>query len=454
MKPHEQRWLLLASGFSVLAAAILLREKPSASATETPRPARTAVRSSLDDRLTSGKPLSEADRRRVTKIVAKLFTNKINPNNKINLAELTEDELYTALQNETLPTQTLRHFAKELASRITDTAWAGITQLSEHPNKRLRAIIAEAIGFSSHSEAKTLIEKLLGDADSDVVQGAIRGLGHQGNPDAINSLNTLLVDPSYPATTRTTAALALAGVNSPEASTRLIEALKDIDNFGIRKSVVEALGQKPFSETEQFFRSYLSTTGISAELRIAALEAVADADGEVSSLLLDHIRDSAPQVRASAAWGLTMTEPHAGAGEILLGLLTNERNSEVRTRLYQALLTQEDFDFTKLMPTLENETSVGARLAAYNLWAGQCETGGQTDIAARFDQIAVPELRRISLQESDLNSGLTAVIALRRAGSPSAKVALQATVRESSIPQVVKAAQSALASIERRRKPH
>ena len=450
---------MLAGGVLVVAMAVWLFPRPPSPPVAISRPSRASTATAQAEPATKNVSPQRSDvpplpdRQQVLKRIAGLFAKSLRNDGGVGLTQLTDDELLVSLQDESLPLKMRRRLAQELARRTSDTAWAALTMLARNATAGLRAIVAEALGHSSRPEAKGLLLALLGDDELAVVQGAIRGLGVLGDADAISALTALLTEPACAPAARTAAALALGEMKSTAATASLVEALRQMDDSDMQEAVLVALGRQPFSATESFFRAYLAAPDTEPSLRLAALESVAGADGAVAPFLLGFTRDSDPQVRAAAVWGLTMAEPQDGAGGELVRLLADERDTEVRTRLYQALVIQEGFDFAAVMPAIERESDPDTRLAGFNLWASQCADDGQGAVAARFDQIAVPQLQQASLEGADRNEELTAVIALRRAGTAAAETALQQIARQASEPQVVEAAQSALAAFNRRRTP-
>ena len=364
----------------------------------------------------------------------------------MDLKEFSDADLLANLKDETLPLTARRQLARELARRSSAAALAALKDLAAHAAPGLRAIVAEALGHSARPEAKDLLFALLGDPADSVVLGAIRGLSALGDTDAIRALAALLADSAGSPALRTAAALGLGEMKSPAAVAILLGALRQMDDSSLKEAVLVALGRQPFASTEPFFRAYLDAPDGKPSLRVAALESVAGAAGAGAPFLLPYTRDTDPQVRAAAAWALTMVESQPGTGGELAGLLANEPDAAVRTRLYQALGVQEDFDFSLVRPFIERESDLPARLAGYNLWAGQCAADRQSVVAVQFDQFAVPQLQQLALGTADRNDELTAVIALRQAGTAAAQTAQQQIAGPARDPKVIAAAQAALAA--------
>lgn len=116
--------------------------------------------------------------------------------------------------------------------------------------------------------------------------------------------------------------------------------VNQIEDKEAAKEIVVALARRPFGETESFFSSYLAQDNLDPEIRIAVLEALGDAAGDSSRLLLRYLADDDPETRAAAAWGLANLE---GPGQIatqLLKHLDNEKDADIRAYINIALEKQ------------------------------------------------------------------------------------------------------------------
>jgi HEAT repeat protein len=177
---------------------------------------------------------------------------------------------------------------------------------------------------------------------------------------------------------------------------------------------------------------------------LAAVEALAQASGESASLLLRAAADSDSEVRAAAAWSLAMTDEDGGLGNELLTRLKSESVPTVRSGLYQALVTQQSFDFASVMPVILREENTETRLAGFGLWAAAVRNDDSGLLARQFDLQAVPELAERALTSPQTHESLSAVIALRRSKTEAAKSALREIAMHSGDGKVVEAAQAAL----------
>ena len=308
----------------------------------------------------------------------------------------------------------------------------------------VKAAIAEGLGENSLPEAKTALENLLVEKDEVVARGAVRGVALKGDAEAVETLLKVLRDEQRAESVRTEAALALGDVNQPSVTPSLIKAMSEIQDEGIAEFILEGLGQKPLSETEEFFRNYLSSPDVSGALRVAAVEALADAQGDPTSLLMKYAADSDPEVRMAAGFALASTDEQGTAGAQLLGLMERETDPQVRAKFYQALENQSGVDFAKAFGMVKNETDLSAKLAGLNLLAHGSKTNPDPDIFNYFNQTGFTELKSAALTGERLQDRLSATMTLRKINSAESLAALQELAKQSSDPKVVEAANSAL----------
>ena len=87
---------------------------------------------------------------------------------------------------------------------------------------------------------------------------------------------------------------------------------------------------------EEFFRNYLASESAPTASKVAAIEALGSAQGDVAPFLLSLLNDSSPDIRAAAAWALSSVDL-GDAGPQLASFLNQETEAKVRARLYQAL---------------------------------------------------------------------------------------------------------------------
>ena len=340
--------------------------------------------------------------------------------------------------------KTRRQAARELARNGSDDSVAALSRALVQAPPYLKSAIAEALGGSPNPHARTLLLELVDSRDEAVARGAIRGLGTRGDPEAADVLANLLLNPQKSSELRTEAASALAEVNQPGAVAALTRAAREAGDPEVVGAALEALGQRPFAETEPFFREYLANPNLSTEAKVAALEALGNSTGDVAALLMPFASDPSQEVRAAAAWGISATESKADLGQQITGLLKQESDAEVRMRLFEALAGQQQYDRAAVLPLVAHEADPAARLAGLSLVGDWVHTAPTPDLLGFFNETAVPELKNTALTDTSPASRLASVITLRRGGTPEAGRALEEISRLAPDPRTAQAATSAL----------
>lgn len=330
--------------------------------------------------------------------------------------------------------------ARLLAKIGSDEALTILRQALRDAPRGLKTVIAEALGDTDHPLARTTLAALLKDKDPLVVRGAIRGVAAIGNEGSVRLLSEILLDPVASADNRAEAALFLGSLASPSAQDSLIQAMSKFEDKELAKTILAGLGRRSFAETEAFFSSYLDQPNLESEMRIAALEALGESKGNSSALLLNYIQDPSPEIRAAAAWALANLETPGEIAAQLLTQLANERETDVRTRIYQALENQNTLDAGSLLPAILHETDATARLAAFKLLAAQIGRDPNGASADQFDQLVVPQLSELAIQGADPTTRLSAVVALRQAKTIEGRRALERIAKRSAEPKIVAAA--------------
>lgn len=352
-----------------------------------------------------------------------------------------EAELLGILRDPAQPLKARRDAGRVLAGSSSPEALAAVREALASGPPYLQAAIAEGLGQSAAPEAKERLRSLLRHPDEVVARGAIRGWANAGSVEGVQVMTDVLYGGDWPESVRGEAALGLGeATDRPEARVALTNAAWHLRDGDLAPLVLEGLGHHPIDTTSAFFREYLATPGLPSELRVAAVEAMGQASGEVTPLLLEYVQDPDPEVRAGAAWALSTAEESGMAGALLLEFLRNEPEGEVRQRLYQALGNQVDYDAGAVIPLLATETDREVRLAGLNLLAQACQTSPDPAMTDYFDRVAVPELRETALNGGTRQDSLASVMALERSGTPAARMALEDIARLSSDPRVVAAA--------------
>ncbi len=222
-----------------------------------------------------------------------------------------ETERLTSLMlDKTLSLQMRRQAARSLAKIGTDEAMARLkAALTNDSPTYVKTAIAEGLGQSPNAEARDLLHELVNGKDETVARAAARGLAARGDADAVETLGNLLYNEQTPLSVRTESALALGDVDLPGAQDLLTKAVTQIQDDDVVESVLDGMGRRPFSETEDFFRGYLDSPNVSSDLKVLAIEAVSDSDDDVAPFLSKYLNDADPSVRAAAKSALDFLGP-------------------------------------------------------------------------------------------------------------------------------------------------
>ena len=422
-------WALLALMILAIAAAVYMGQQKSASKNQEPRARETS---------------KEVSPPKIRKFLRATERNSEAEPIIPAPTDATVAQLLAQLNDSASPTKVRRGEGRALARIASAEALDAVkaTLCNAAIPSYVKAAIAEGLGENSLPEARTALENLLAEKDEVVARGAVRGVALKGDAESAETLLKVLRDEQRPESVRTEAALALGDVNQPNVTPSLIKAMSEIQDEGIAEFILEGLGQKPLSETEEFFRNYLSSPDVSSDLRVAAVEALADAQGDPTSLLMKYAADSDPEVRMAAGFALASTEEQGAAGAQLLGLMERETDPQVRAKFYQALENQSDVDFARVSGMVKNETDLGAKLAGLILLAQGLKAN--PDILNYFNQTGFAELKSAALAGGRLQDRLSATMTLRKINSAESLAALQELAKQSSDPKVVEAANSAL----------
>ncbi len=249
------------------------------------------------------------------------------------------------------------------------------------------------------------------------------------------------------------AAAALAKINWPGATPALMEALEATrkapaqeENSLRQTAILDALGSRPFAETQSLFTELLDPHRTEPSLRSAAAEALANSSADSRAVLLQTLsQDPAEDVRAMAAWALSAQVRDDLPGAQLRQFTEQESSSEVRTRLYEAMLGQKENPAGQIWGIISQEEDPAARIAGFNALGDAIGQGLGGVNTARFDVEVVPQLLALAQGADSLNLRLRSVFALRRAATPAAQAALQKLAGFDS-PEVAQAARNGLLS--------
>jgi HEAT repeat protein len=427
--------LMAAIGIILLAAALLPETRPERNDDkQAPRAAATQI--SLPD------PSRDADSDSANLSLATdiarlaLFPGaKSSEADKAGLQRLAADFL-----DDSRPLKLRRQAAWALGKLRSPEAFSLLRQGLPDAPAQLKAAIAEVLGNFDTREARELLRQLLKSDNETVARGALRGWAAVGDNEALQLLGTMFIDSQKSADLRAEAALSLAKIKSPGAYQILVNGLNKSTYRELATTILAGLGERPFSETQPFFQSYLARSDVPTDLRIAALEALGHADSNAGSLLVQYLDSGDSRVRAASAWALAMLDNPPDVASRLWSRLQAEENGEVRIRIYQALETQSDMDNDRLLASVLNESLVAARVAGLKLLATQVARQNAPSLNAEFDRRAVPELEKFATGGSDLPNRLISVMALKQAMTPGAIQALSRVAAQSTEPRIAAAA--------------
>jgi HEAT repeat protein len=365
-----------------------------------------------------------------------------------NWAQSTNASLIRVLLDRSAQLNARRQAALELARVGSDETLAALREALAEAPAYVKAMIAEGLGESSHPEATALIQELLQSPDEVTARGAVRGLETRGTPEAVQTLQEVLLDESSPDSVRSEAALALGGISRPESLAALSRALGEVDDPDLQDCVLKGLARQPFAQTEEMFQGVLQNPWVEDEMKVAALEALGASGSEAQSFLLGYAADTNPELRSAALWALASIEEPADISSQLLNLLKQEKDPEARAGIYSALKSQENCDVLALLEHVRAETGSESRLTALNTLAGECRQGAPEEALQYFDQVAVPELQSRALNAPPPQERIQAVWALSLAETDASRAAVKDVASKSSDPKVVQAA-----DIAQRRSP-
>ena len=295
---------------------------------------------------------------------------------------------------------------------------------------RLLTEAAEALGSSKHADARRILETLLESENDAIVRGALRAVAARADADAIAILEAKLRDLYQSDAVRAQAAASLGRLATAQATASLRESLTRTGDSNLVPSILEALGEQPYRETEDFFRSILTDEEVEAEIKIAALEALSEAPPESSELLLEFASGaSEPELRIAAVESLALLDEPEDAVAPLLDILDRESSPDVRAELYNALALHNHETHAKatldtlVTAILEEETSQ-TKLQAYRLVGAMLSVKPDARLSEPFDEFMVAWLSEQAEIATDSYTRSLAIDALNLAGTDEAKRAL------------------------------
>ena len=306
----------------------------------------------------------------------------------------------------------------------------------------LKAAILEGLGYSDQPQAKDLIAAMLQDENDVVVRGAIKGLSAAGNQEAVSLLSNIMASEGRSDSVIAEAALGLGKIDHPDAFKLLVDAYNEAaasENTDRLDDIVAALGYRDITESGDFFKKIINEKTTDPSIRLAAIEAIQDAEGDTGPIFLSGLNDMDSEVRAEAAWALAAADDPGDISREIETYLVQEQDAEVRKRLYQALGNQENPDLNVVNDMVYNEPDLDARLAGYDVLAKNINSLEDENLLKQFNETVVPELQEAAMSSKYLNFRLSAVMSLKKAKTKEANLALEQIAAKSTDTKVVKA---------------
>lgn len=340
---------------------------------------------------------------------------------------LSLEETISRFLDEDTPMSERRIHVYRLAKERTAAADAALRKVMAGAQAADRAYMVELIGKTRSAGAQKWLWPLLEDTDESVVLAAIRGLSMIGGDKVTSGLAGVLDDLETPEKVRIEAAVALGRIGSELSESALLNAFARESSEELTTEILRGLGQCDFNRVSTVFSSYLNSPTTTPEMRVAAIESLADSSNDAIGFLLETAgADPDSEVRASAAWAISAHQTVNHLGGTLADMAISEPEPVVRRRLYEAMLCQAQIPADTILPKVMAEEDAAARIAGFNVLGNLARQQPSSEARDVFDQRVAAELRELATGTNSLNLQMRAVFALRRAGTPAAMQALAA----------------------------
>ncbi|NBT48339.1 MAG: hypothetical protein EBT07_11105 [Actinobacteria bacterium] len=310
----------------------------------------------------------------------------------------------------------------------------------------VREAILESIGSSGKPEASSFLRDYLGDSEQGIRRAAVRGLAATGRAEDAQFLGEWMSRPALAIEESTEVALALGGSRAPNATAILMQAYPKADRDELVQCLILGLAQRPFEQTQGFFRQLLGDPAIESDRKKEALGALGQFDSVREDFFLPYLQSSDPEVRSGAYLGMGVLS-EGNPGPRLLVSLRTESDPQARLSLLESLGMQSSGDPWAMSRIAQAETEPINRIMAAKAVARSLQGRGSTDAAVQeFGRIWAPELARLAIEGSNME-GMQAVSALAiQRKSPEARKALARIVATAEDTKVKAAAQRVLQS--------
>ena len=310
----------------------------------------------------------------------------------------------------------------------------------------VREAILESIGSSGRPEASSFLRDYLGDSEQGIRRAAVRGLAATGRAEDAQFLGEWMSRPALAIEESTEVALALGGSRAPNATAILMQAYPKADRDELVQCLILGLAQRPFEQTQGFFRQLLGDPAIESDRKKEALGALGQFDSVREDFFMPYLQSADPEVRSGAYLGMGVLS-EGNPGPRLLVSLRTESDPQARLSLLESLGMQSSGDPWAMSRIAQAETEPINRIMAAKAVARSLQGRGSTDAAVQeFGQIWAPELARLAIEGSNME-GMQAVSALAiQRKSPEARKALARIVATAEDTKVKAAAQRVLQS--------
>ena len=308
----------------------------------------------------------------------------------------------------------------------------------------VREAILESIGSSGRPEASGFLRGYLSDAEQGMRRAAVRGLAATGRAEDAQFLGEWMSRPTLAIEESTEVALALGGSRAPNATAILMQAYPKADRGELVQCLILGLAQRPFNQTQGFFRQLLGDPATESERKKEALGALGQFDSVKEDFFLPYLQSADPDVRSGAYLGMGVLS-EGNPGPRLLVSLRTESDPQARLSLLESLGTQSSGDPWAMSRIAQAETEPLNRIMAAKAVARSLDGRPPGDAAVQeFGRLWAPELARLAIEGSN-TEGMQAVSALAiRKKSPEARNALARIAATAEDTKVKAAAQKIL----------
>jgi hypothetical protein len=268
------------------------------------------------------------------------------------------------------------------------------------------------------------LKALLNDADWQVRCAALRALAATGSEEAIQILKSYVSD-QIGLEEAAQASMALGDVPDPAISGFLMERYRSVSDEDLKSCLLETLAARPYGETVSFFQDFLTAPATDTDSKAEILRALGFHGTAPNEILLTHVFDKDPVIRAAAFDAIAFRRDQA-LGQSLVQRLPAESDASARQSLYKALAAQSDLAPENLEALARAESLAGPKIRANYAWASSiARRGPDAANVATFERIAIPELMREALENPDPGEQRAALQALAASRIPAAASALE-----------------------------